>query len=66
MLFLKNSYPTSLNYSQKMPMLFFLQQHQEFILTLLKKIFKIYFPNVLLVEGRGGSAIDIFYPSGEL
>jgi len=48
-----------------MPMLFFLQQYQEIILTLLKKIFKIYFSNVLLVEGRGGSAIGIFYPSGE-
>jgi len=48
-----------------MPMLSFLQQYQEFILTLMKKPFKIYFPNFLLVEGWGRSAIDIFYPSGE-
>jgi len=44
---------------------FFPQQYQEVILTLLKKLFQIYFPNFLLVEGRGGSAIGIFYPSGE-
>jgi len=48
-----------------MPMHFFPQQYQEVILTLLKKLFKIYFLNFLLVEGWGRSAIGIFYPSGE-
>jgi len=38
-----------------MPMLFLLQQYQEFILTLLKKLFK---KNLFIFIG-------IFYPSGE-
>jgi hypothetical protein len=38
-----------------MPMLFFLQQYQELILTLLKKLFK---KNIFIFIG-------IFYPSGE-